>query len=89
MIGEGHQERFLDACETKLEEYAADKDVVVINGWQRGGFSINAALARQFDAPVLLCMDYVDGDTPSSCLDRAVRASNTLPVDLVQRFRLV
>lgn len=73
MIGEKHQENFLDACQSKLDDYGADKDVVIINGWQRGGFSINAALARQFDSPVLLCMDYVGGDTPASCFDRAVR----------------
>lgn len=78
MLGEKKQEEFLEACQNKLADYEAPRnekpshDMVVIDGWQGGGFGINAALAKQLNAPVLLCIEYVADESPSSCFDRAV-----------------
>lgn len=78
MLGERKQDDLLELCQNKLAEYEAPKndtpshDIIVIDGWQGGGFGINAALARQLQSPVLLCMDYSTDDTPASCFDRAV-----------------
>lgn len=73
MLSQNREKEFLDRCETRLAEYEQGKDIVVINGWRNGGFSINSALAKHMAAPMLLAMDYLPGETPSACYDRAVR----------------
>ena len=85
MLGEKKQEDFLEACQNKLAEYEARRpdlpshDMIVIDGWQGGGFVMNAALSRQLNAPMLLCMEYEADESPSSCFDRAVRACHLFP----------
>ena len=78
MLGEKKQDEFLEACQSKLTEYEARRndlpshDMIVIDGWQGGGFFMNAALSRQLQAPMLLCMEYESDERASSCFDRAV-----------------
>jgi adenine/guanine phosphoribosyltransferase-like PRPP-binding protein len=83
MLGERKQDDFLELCQNKLAEYeATTKDapgITVIDGWEGGGFGINAALARQLQSPVLLCMDYRTDESHSSVVDRAVRRQQTVP----------
>lgn len=79
MLSQSREEEFLEQCETRLSEYEKGKDIVVINGWRNGGFSVNSALARHMAAPVLLAMDYIPGETPSACFDRAVRSLLSAP----------
>lgn len=73
MLQQKDQTGFLEACQNKLAEYEQENDIVVVDGWRRGGLSINAALAKHFDAPLLLCTEYFHSDTPKRCLERAVR----------------
>lgn len=72
MLQQKDQAGFLEACQNKLADYQQENDIVVVDGWRRGGLSINAALAKHIDAPLLLCTEYFHSDTPKRCLERAV-----------------
>lgn len=78
MLAEKRQDEFLEMCQNKLADYEASQngvaghDITVIDGWQGGGFGVNAALAKQLESPMLLCVDYIAEESPSSCFDRVV-----------------
>jgi hypothetical protein len=78
MLASGRHKDFIELCDNKLSEYQTGHDLIVINGWRAGGFAINAELAVHLDAPVVLSMDYMRGESPQGCYDRAVRLHGIL-----------